>query len=318
MRPYIRRIATRLVIANLLMLSVLIIILSLTTSNVAAASVSGTWTSNVAGKGYVQTSNVIDTNSDVKMVLSQSGNTVSGTIATTCSYSYAHPTSLGSQKPVIGSKNTNTVSGTLSGSTLTLTCYSPATSGTSGGASWTAPATTTTWTLYLKGNTLTGTGTYVAAGITYNYVFDLVSGDGSGLSGFSGDVTAPVMFGLFGGVACLVVSFVPAPKGKIPSGPRPMGTAYSYQPSDARTTEVASGAPTDPTYLGGAGLTYPQNYVNGAPVRPGQWQGQQGPACPIHGTVCQAHLISVSDPGSWFCPKCAEQGRASGYPWGRQ
>lgn len=318
MRPYIRRIATRLVIANLLMLSVLIILLSLTTSNAAAASVSGTWTSSIDGKGYMQTSHILDTNYDVRLVLSQSGNAVSGTITTTVTYALLHTGYESWGKPSIGTKNTNTVTGTMSGSTLTLICYSPATSGTSGGASYTTDATTTTWTLTRNGTDLTGSGTYVGAGITYGYRFYLGAGDNSDLSGFSGDVTAPVMFGLFGGVACLVVSFVPAPKGKIPSGPRPMGTAYSYQPSDARTTEVASGAPTDPTYLGGAGLTYPQNYVNGAPVRPGQWQGQQGPACPIHGTVCQAHLISVSDPGSWFCPKCAEQGRASGYPWGRQ
>jgi len=318
MRPYIRRIATRLVIANLLVIPVLIILISLISSNAAAASVSGTWSSNVAGKGYVQTSNIIDTNSDVKLVLTQSGNSVSGTIATTCSYSYVHPSSLGSQKPAIGSKNTNTVSGTLSGSTLTLICYSPAVSGTSGGVSWTAPATTTTWNLILSGNKLTGSGSYVAAGITYYYTFDLVSGDGSGLSGLSGQVTVPVVFGFIGGGACLAVSLIPAPKGRIPGNPGQIGSAYNYQPSDVRTTGGVSGAPTDPTYVGGAGLSYPQNYVNGTPVRPGQWQGQQGPVCPIHGTVCQAHLISVSDPGSWFCPKCAEQGRQAGYPWGRQ
>jgi hypothetical protein len=318
MRSFIRRIGTRLVIANLLVLPVLILLISFTSSNAAAADVSGTWTSSIDGKGYMQTSHILDTNYDVKLVLTQSGDEVSGTITTTVTYALLHTGYESWGKPSIGQQNTNTVSGTMSGSTLILTCYSPATSGTSGGVSYTTDASTTTWTLNLNGTDLTGSGTYVGAGITYGYRFYLEAGDSSELSGFSGQVTAPVIFGMVGGLACLVVSFIPAPKGKIPSGPGQTGSAYSYQPSDVRTTGGASGAPTDPTYLGGAGLTYPQNYVNGTPVRPGRWQGQQGPVCPIHGTVCQAHLISVNDPGSWFCPKCAEQGRASGYPWGRQ
>jgi hypothetical protein len=312
-------IGNRLVVANLFVIPVLIILITLTTSNAAAASVSGTWTSNVDGKGYVQTSNILDTNSDVKLVLSQSGNTVSGTIYTTCSYSYLHSTSMGSQKPAIGSKNTNSVSGTLSGSTLTLICYTPASSGTSGGISWTSPATTTTWTLYLSGNSLTGSGTYVSAGITYHYTFDLVSGDGSsGLSLGSGAVTAPAMIAIIGGGTCLAASFIPLPKGRVPQGPMTNGGAYNYQPSDVRTTGGESGYPTDPTYMGGAGLQYPQDYVDGVPVKPRYWQSQQhGPVCPFHGTMCNANYLNQQDPGAWFCPKCAEQGK-NAFPWGRQ
>jgi hypothetical protein len=319
MRVSIKRFATRLIIANLLVIPVLIVLISLTSSNAVAAGVSGTWSSNVAGKGYVQTSNIIDTNSDVKLVLSQSGSTVSGTIYTTCSYSYLHSTSMGSQKPAIGSKNTNSVSGTLSGSTLTLNCYTPASSGTSGGISWTSPASTTTWTLYLSGNSLTGSGTYVAAGITYHYTFDLVSGDGaSGLSLGSGSVTAPAMIAIVGGGMCLAASFVPLPKGRIPYGPAPNGGAYNYQPSDVRTTGGDSGAPVEPTYMGGAGLQYPQDYVNGVPVKPRYWQSQQhGPVCPVHGTMCNANYLNSEDPGAWFCPKCAEQGK-NAFPWGRK
>jgi hypothetical protein len=318
MRFSIGRLASRLVVANLLILPVLFLLITFTTSNAAAADVSGTWSSSVSGKGYVQTSHILDTNSDVKLVMQQSGNSISGTIVTTCSYSYLHPGYQNWGSPAIGAKNTNTVSGTLSGSTLTLTCYSPATSGTSGGISYTTDATTTTWTLHLNGNKLTGSGSYTGAGITYSYSFDLVSGSGSSISGLSGELTIPVFFGLIGGVACLAASFVPLPKGRFPQGPAPSGSAYNYQPSDVRTTSVDSGAPADPTYVGGAGLSYPQDYVNGAPVKPRNWQSQQhGPMCPVHGTMCDANYLNAQDPGAWFCPKCAQQGR-DGFPWGRQ
>ena len=80
-----------------------------------------------------------------------------------------------------------------------------------------------------------------------------------------------------------------------------MNNAYSYQPSDVRTTEVASGAPTDPTYVGGAGLTYPQNYVNGTPVDRANGRASKGrSANPRNGLPGASD--SVSDPGSWFCP----------------
>jgi hypothetical protein len=320
MRASIKHFGSRLIIANLLVIPVLIVMISLTSSSAVAASLSGTWSSNVAGKGYVQTSHILDTNSDVKLVLSQSGNSVSGTIYTTCTYSYLHSGYETWQKPPIGQKNSNSVSGTLSGSTLTLICYSPASSGTTGGISWSAPASTTTWTLVQNGDRLTGSGSYVAAGITYGYTFDLKAGSGaSGLDLGGGSITAPAMIALIGGGMCLAASFAPLPKGRMGQTATPNPNAYNYQPSDVRTTEASSGAPTDPTYMGGAGLQYPQDYVNGIPVKPRYWQSQQhGPACPFHGTMCNANFQNSQDPGAWFCPRCAEQGRASGFPWGRQ
>lgn len=318
MRSSVGRLVTRFIAANLLVLPVLFLFITLTTSNAAASDVSGTWSSNVSGKGYVQTSHILDTNSDVKLVMEQNGNSITGTIYTTCSYSYLHPGYQNWGSPAIGSKNTNQVTGTLSGSTLTLTCYSPATSGTSGGVSYTTEATTTTWTLHLNGNKLTGSGSYTAAGIAYSYTFDLVSGSGSGIAGLSGDLSVPVFFGFIGGGACLVASFVPLPKGRLPSGPGPNGGSNNGQPSNVGTTGGDSGAPTDPTYMGGAGLSYPQDYVNGVPVKPRSWQSQQhGPLCPVHGTMCNANYLNAQDPGAWFCPKCAQQGR-DGFPWGRQ
>ena len=227
----IRRSATRFIIANLLVLPVLFLFITLTTSNAAAADVSGTWSSNVSGKGYVQTSHILDTDSDVKLTMTQNGNSISGTIITTCSYSYLHPGYQNWGSPAIGSKNTNSVTGTLSGSTLTLTCYSPATSGTSGGVSYTTDATTTTWTLQLNGNRLTGSGSYTGAGITYSYTFDLVSGSGSSMSGLSDQLTIPVMFGLAGGMACLAASFIPLPKGRYPQGSDPAGAPTTTNPA---------------------------------------------------------------------------------------
>jgi hypothetical protein len=136
-------------------------------------------------------------------------------------------------------------------------------------------------------------------------------------------LTIPAIIGFIGGGACLAVSLMPAPKGRVPKGPESMPNSQSYQPSDVRTTGGDSGAPTEPTPVGGAGLQYSQDYVNGVPVKPKYWQSQQhGPVCPIHGTMCDANYLSADDPGAWFCPICREQGRGSppgsGFPWGRQ
>jgi hypothetical protein len=175
MKSIFNKIVARLVVANLLVLPVLILLITLTTSNASAVDVSGSWSSRISGEGYVQTSHILDTNSDVELVMMQNGNSITGTIVTTCSYSYLHPGYQSWGSPAIGSKNSNTVTGTLSGSILTLICYSPATSGTSGGISYTTDASSTTWSLLLNGNRLTGSGTYTAAGIVYGYSFDLVS-----------------------------------------------------------------------------------------------------------------------------------------------
>jgi hypothetical protein len=323
MRPLLKRLAARLIIANLLVIPVLLLLITLTSSNAAAADISGTWSSNVAGRGYIQTSLVLDTNYDVELVLSQSGNAVSGTIVTTCSYSYLHSGYANWGSPAIGQESTNTVSGTLSGNALTLISYTPASSGVSNGISYTTAASTITWHLNLNGSRLTGSGTYTSAGITYSYIYDLKSGDSSsGLDLGSGSVTVPAVIAIIGGGACMVTSFMPLPKGRVPKS-GPTGNASNYQPSEVLSNSVDSGAPTEATPVGGAGLQYPQDYVNGVPVRPKFWQSQQhGPVCPVHGTMCIANYLSSEDPGAWFCPKCAEQGHgsppSSGFPWGRK
>ena len=135
----------------------MILLISLTTSNAAAASVAGTWSSSINGKGYMQTSHILDTNYDVRLVLTQSGNSVSGTISTTVTYALLHSGYETWGKPSIGQKSTNSVTGTMSGSTLTLVCYQPASSGTSDGISYTTDASTTTWTLTVSGNDLPAT-----------------------------------------------------------------------------------------------------------------------------------------------------------------
>ncbi len=314
-----RRIATRLVLANLMLMPVLFLLIMLTTSNVVAESVSGTWSSNTAGKGYVQNFNVFNANYDATLRLTQNGNSVTGTVTEKCTYSQTNPGYETWQKTPVGTTGTYNVYGTMSGSTLTLNCYTPAQSGVTGGIGWTTEASTVTWTLHLNGTRLIGSGTYVNGGITYAYLWDLKSGSSGGLALGDTNLTMPALIGIIGGVACIAVSLSPMPKGRVPQGPVPNGNSYTYQPSNVTTTGGINGAPTDPTYMGGAGLQYPQNYVNGVPVNPRAWQGQQGPICPVHGTVCTPHFLQFSnDPGAWLCPKCRDQGISYGFPWGRQ
>ena len=263
------------------------------------------------------TSHIIDVNYDIKLVLTQSGNEISGTIQTTCTYAYLHP-GYGNWDSPLGHKSSNTVSGTMSGNDMTLTCYSPASSGTSNGVAYTTDASSITWSLTLNGSRLTSSSSYYDAGMgPTDYTFDLKSGDDGGVFGSltlgNGSLTVPAIIAVIGGGACLVASFIPLPKGNVV----PAANGASYQPSDVRTVSVDSGAPSAGTPVGGVGLTYPQDYVNGVPVKPKYWQSQQhGPQCPIHGTMCNANYPNAQDPGAWFCPKCAEQGR-DGFPWGR-
>lgn len=307
-----------MVIANLLMVPLFIILVSFTTSNVAAEGVSGTWTSNVAGKGYTQNCWLFNSNYDVKLVLDQSGSTVSGTLDTTCTYYQALSASAGSIP--VGQENSNSVSGTLTGSTLKLTCYIPAQSGVSNGISWTSEASSVTWTLQLDGDRLTGSGTYTEVGITYTYTFDLVAGGGLGLS-LTGDTALPAMIAVAGGAVCLVASFMPLPKGRYGQLPPSSGTSYP-QPSEMSTTGGDSGQSMETTPVGGIGLHTPVDYVDGTPVRPKQWQSQnQGPVCPVHGIICRATFKNADDLGEWYCPKCREAGLGfppgSGFPWRR-
>jgi hypothetical protein len=303
MRPddNIKRIATRFVAASLLVLPLLFLLISLTTSNVAAESVSGTWTSNTPGKGYVQNFNVFNANYDAKLVLSQTGTSVSGTFTMTCTWVQVNPGYETWQHHNVGDGGTFSVSGTMSGTTLSLTDPSGA-----------------HWTLHMNGDKMTGSGSYTSGGITYTYVFDLRSGSGGDLAIGNASLTGPAMIAIIGGGACLAASLSSAPKGRGPQQPGNAGTAYNYQPSNVQTTNGASGSPTDMTYMGGAGLQYPNDYVNGVPNKPKYWQSQQGPLCPIHGTLCTAQFVNADEPGAWFCPKCRDEGRNLGFPWGRQ
>jgi len=320
MRASIKRAATRLVIANLLMVPLFIILVSFTTSNVAAEGISGTWTSNVAGKGYTQNCAISNAYYDVKLVLDQSGDTVSGTMDTTCTYSQVHSGYESWGSIPVGQEDSTSVSGTLTDSTLKLTCYIPAQSGVTNGISWTTEASSVTWTLHLDGDRLTGSGTYKEAGITYTYTFDLVAGGGLGLS-LTGDAALPAMIAVTGGAVCLVASFMPLPKGRYGQLPPSAGASYP-QPSEMSTTGGDSGQPTETTPVGGIGLHTPVDYVDGTPVRPKQWQSQnQGPVCPVHGIICRATFKNADDLGEWYCPKCREAGLGfppgSGFPWRR-
>jgi hypothetical protein len=301
------------------MVPLFVIMISISTTNVAAAGVSGTWTSNTSGKGYTQNCAVFNANYDVKLVLSQSGDTVSGTLDTTCTSSQTHSGYENWGSVPVGQEDSTSVSGTLSDSILKLTCYIPAQSGVTNGISWTTEASTITWTLNLDGDLLYGSGTYKEAGITYTYAFDLVAGSGFSLGG--ADASVPAMIAVAGGAVCLVASFVPLPKGRNVQLPPSSGARYS-QPSEVRTTEGDSGMPTETTPVGGIGLHTPVDYVDGVPVRPKQWQSHsQGPLCPIHGIICRATFKNADDLGEWYCPKCRELGGGSppgtGFPWRR-
>jgi|GEM_PF-2909789 len=186
-----------MLIVGSIYLSFLMVVLS--SVEVRAEDVSGTWVSRVSGEGYVDVTAPATFHYDVELTLSQSGSTVSGRIRTTLKKIDEHMEGW-TDPNSIGRQDTYSVSGKVNGSSFVMIIVSS--------------GETFTFKLHVSSNKMTGSGSYVSAGITNNWKFDLVKeGLLSGLGLPYEDLRYPmsVIAFVMGGITILV-SFIPGPK----------------------------------------------------------------------------------------------------------
>ncbi|MCK4756894.1 MAG: hypothetical protein KAS67_00415 [Thermoplasmata archaeon] len=307
----------------------------------AAQDASGTWTSRIAGEGMIIETYYADYHYDVRLVLNQNGNAVSGTIETTCSNVDINVAGWESALEAVGTSETSSVSGTVSGTSLTLVI-----SGSEG---------TLILSLTVIGDRMTGSGeyTYPATQSSIDYIVNLEGGssggddgsssyDGGSSSGDEGtglpdmDFLAPLAatLGFFGGLVGLGASSRPSPRlsnlrqaGHTRRPPQIYsrqlgggGTTYS-EPGDARMSDEGQpyGYPISSEGakpISGVGVHTPSRLdSNGNPRPPRDYPGDasEHPWCGICGNArLQAHYtLKDGDPGSWYCPNCKT------YPYGK-
>lgn len=261
-----------------------------------AESVSGTWTSRIAGEGYVDATAPATFHDDATLKVTQSGSSVSGTLSLTCRKVDEHMSGWNTQSAV-GKTTISNVGGSVSGNVYTMTVY--------------ADGRTYSFPLTISGGTLKGSGSYVdAAGVTNTWRFDLVGGSAGGFTtgdpdiDFAFNTGRPVVSAVafVSGLVSLIVSFQPGP-------------AHSV----AHVTNVAA-SPTPPpgNLIPGAPASGVQHMTSAFNLPPNarpfdanvllqQRQGQatdllQKVPCPFCGTIV------VSSFGHFYCPNpgCAQ------------
>lgn len=186
--------------AAFLFITVFLIATSFVIDNAKADGASGTW----EGTCTVETGAA---NFYYNAVLTLTGgSSVSGTLQLDCTSVNVKISGFEDSQNMVGTRTTDEVDGTMSGSTLTLYVYD----------------STGTYTFYMtvSGGTMTGGGQYTGvAGETVIWSFNLRSGGGGGfgdffsLSDLSVFATPSSAIALTGGVLGVAASFLPAPRG---------------------------------------------------------------------------------------------------------
>jgi hypothetical protein len=300
MKRNIARLLTILVIAMMSFVTVS----ALASMDASAAGVSGTWVSKITDKGYTQTyrgptGSMITDSFDVKLVLSESGTSISGTLTAWENGAKSYP-----------------VDGIFDGTTFLMTAY----------YGWDGVSMLTpVYTLTVSGNEMHGSGSYLNVGVLIQGTFDLKKESAFGglevAGGMAPTVSAVVI--IISIVAIVIAStpvkIPPAQQGFRPQVMSAPSQQYPYQPSvQTETPSSPIGPPEAGTPVGGAGLQFGASPPpGGPPFAPRDHfskTSQEPPRCPLHHDIALVpHYFKTdgSDPGSWFCPKC------SGYPWGR-
>lgn len=299
-----KSVARSLAILIMAMMSFVTVSAMLST-DVSAASVSGTWVSRVAGQGYVQrymgpSGNTITDALDVKLILSGAGSSITGTMTASEN----------------GVPRTYEVDGSFDGTIFLMTAHFGW-----DGVNWLTPV----YTLTVSGNEMSGSGSYLNVGVTIYGTFDLKKEGGFGGLVVAGGM-APAISAIV--IAISIVAIVvastpvkipPAPQGFQPQVMSVPSPQYPYQPSvQTETSSSPIGPPELGTSMGGAGISYGTSPpAGGPPFAPRDHfskTSQEPPRCPHHpyfALVPHYFKTDGSDPGSWFCPKC------NGYPWGK-
>ncbi|MGD9962662.1 MAG: hypothetical protein AB7S97_02005 [Thermoplasmata archaeon] len=299
-------IKVRALALSMLFMAATVLSLSAISENVSAASVDGSWTSRVSGKGYTQTfldpyGSTVTRYYDADLSLSSSGTSVTGTLS--------------------ADSRTFEVWGTFDGSVFMMTLQ----------WGWDGVSyCEATYALTVDGDLMYGGGSYLNVGVTINGYFDLKQG---GLVSVGGVATVVSGVSISIAIVAVIIAVTPAVApaaggasragGAMNAGFRPQTArmppaAPPYTPTQQWTTDTPdqpmSGDGTVPQ--GGVGLHYAAPPPGGRPAPPREHfnQSQVHPRCPIHGdTALVPHYSNtdMNDPGSWFCPRC------NGYPWGK-
>ena len=320
----------------------MVAILAIGSMNVSAAEVDGTtWSSPTgAGTGYVQEGGAYTFHCDAILTLDGGG----GKLVTTL---VRVDDNLGFGNPGgIGDQDTYSVSYTSTGAGIDLKIL----------AEITIPVTCTITGDSLHGD---GQYEGAVSDMNYVTMDLTRTGGGGGGGGGGGSASlgsvpalAATALPLAGAAAAIGVSLVPPPSPYVPGpGSRPTPdptTGYQrrgehWHEDGGRgpiQTQVTNMPPTTSTPTpvgqfavqagwpeggglpqGGVGVTQPQLYDQyGKPLSPRD-SGGQAPVCPTHGIPYQVQypLKINGDPGSWFCPLCAQAGMGGtppGYRWG--
>jgi hypothetical protein len=299
-----KSVARSLAILIIAMISFVTVSAMLST-DASAASVSGTWVSRVAGQGYVQrymglSGNTVTDSFDVELVLSGAGSSITGTMTTIEN----------------GVPRTHAAEGSFDGTIFLMTVDLGW-----DGVNWLTPL----YTLTVSGNEMSGSGSYLNAGVTIYCTFDLKKeGVFGGLEVAGGMAPAISALVIIISIVAIVIASTPVKIPPAPQGFQPQvmsvpSPQYSYQPSvQTETSSSPIGPPEPGTSMGGAGISYGTSTpAGGRPLAPRDHfskTSQEPPRCPHHpyfALVPHYFKTDGSDPGSWFCPKC------NGYPWGR-
>jgi len=259
------------------------------------------------------------------LVIWQSGDTITdGVLDMTVTKEEKLPISLGMYVPVVGYFNSQIKQTTMQGAILAFR------------------TTFESWTFTLTGGQLVGscqnldTNVYLGISSDANAFTLTHTGGGPGSLG-SGSALSTVAVGL--AVAAAVVgvaaSLLPAPQSlrmpsmqapqsrRTPRWQAPMTTSYQ-EGSASQMNVMETGPPVADTYMGGIGMTggdsnFDQNGRPYPPSDPGRYITGNEPRCPIHNIPCRAKFLFQNqlEPGSWFCPRCADLRSANGgFPWG--
>jgi len=279
----------------------------LTAGYASAITVSGKWVSATPGEGLIDWDLLSKRYCDAEMSISQSGSKVAVTLTTTIRkvdvYSPHDP-----WHDHIGETSTSNMVGTIVGNNLVFEMSQFGTD-MSGQI-----------VLTVEGDRMYGNGSYIDAGVTIHYVFDLKGENAFGI--LNPSTIALVASSGFVVVFIVIIVVVVRPV-HIPFTPAltkvPPYTPQ-YEPAEERTTgEVSFSYPEGGTPVGGIGITdgtpWGPQPPQGKPLPPKQHYAntQEPPRCPVHpDTALTPHYKdALNDPGSWYCPKC------KGYPWGR-
>lgn len=172
--------------------------------------------------------------------------------------------------------------------------------------------------LYVSGNKMYGSGSYIDSGTLIFYEYNLKRAGFLGIFDLSSGGIVPLACLGFVAVFVVIIAAVLKPAPMTPSIIKGASEPRMYQPSDVRTTEdyVPVGLPEgELTPMTGVGVTVPPPPPQGRPLPPKEHFSRtwEPPRCPIHNDVALVahYMYPEGDPGSWYCPKCR------GYPWGR-